>query len=111
MQLKRLVWGQLLKALYDKHTHPPTPFLTVLQLALQDIILILISNVHVCREWHITHTRYTWSHKQSTLLQEVSTSQDELEYAHNVYLLALATTKLQEKSLSEVTPENEVRIV
>lgn len=39
--------------------------------------------------------------------KEVSTSQDELEYAHNVYLLALATTKLQEKSLSEVTPENE----
>jgi hypothetical protein len=28
-----------------------------------------------------------------------------------MYLLALATTKLQEKALSEVTAENEVRIV
>jgi hypothetical protein len=49
--------------------------------------------------------------KQCTLLQEVSVSQDDLEYAHNMYLLALATTKLQEQALSEVTAENEVRII
>jgi hypothetical protein len=41
----------------------------------------------------------------------VTVSVEDLEYAHNVYLLALATTKLQEKSLSEVTAENEVRVV
>jgi hypothetical protein len=45
------------------------------------------------------------------VLQEGTVSQDDLEYAHNVYLLAQKTTKLQEKALSEVTPENEVRII
>jgi len=54
MQLKRLDWGQLSKALYDKHMciHTHTPFLTVLQLALQEITLILRSNELACREWH-----------------------------------------------------------
>jgi hypothetical protein len=41
----------------------------------------------------------------------VTVSQDDVEYAYNMYLLSLATTKLQEKALSEVTAENEVRIV
>jgi hypothetical protein len=41
----------------------------------------------------------------------VAVSQDDLDYAYNVYLLAVATTHLQEKALSEVTPGNEVRIV
>jgi hypothetical protein len=40
----------------------------------------------------------------------VTVSSDDLDYAHNIYLLALATMKLQEKALSEVTAENEVRI-
>jgi hypothetical protein len=41
----------------------------------------------------------------------VTVSQDDVEYTYNMYLLALATTKLQEKALSEVTAENEVRII
>jgi hypothetical protein len=41
----------------------------------------------------------------------VTVSLEDLEYAHNIYLLALATTKLQDKTLSEVTAENEVRMV
>jgi len=44
-------------------------------------------------------------------LQEGAVSQDDLDYAYNIYLLAVATTKLQEKSLSEVTPGKKVRII
>ncbi|XP_023712618.1 uncharacterized protein LOC111867214 [Cryptotermes secundus] len=41
------------------------------------------------------------------LFKKVTVSQDDVEYTFNMYLLALATTKLQEKALSEVTAENE----
>lgn len=39
--------------------------------------------------------------------KKVTVSQNDVEYAYNMYLLALATTRLQEKALSEVTAENE----
>jgi hypothetical protein len=43
--------------------------------------------------------------------EQSTVSQDELDYAHNIYLLALATNKLQEKALSEVPSAYEVRII
>ncbi|KDR14407.1 uncharacterized protein LOC110834528 isoform X2 [Zootermopsis nevadensis] len=39
--------------------------------------------------------------------KKVTVSFEDLEHAHNIYLLSVATTKLQEKTLSDVSAENE----
>jgi hypothetical protein len=46
-------------------------------------------------------TDSTTEQSMDSTTEQSTVSQDELDYAHNVYLLALATTKLQEKVMNQ----------